>query len=64
MQAEIVACLQRELTLTMRATEVRGKLAGEGAEPMASTPEFFGTFIKSEITQWVKVVREARISAE
>jgi len=62
--AEIVARLQRELALTMRATEVRGKLAGEGAEPMASTPEFFGTFIKSEITQWVKVVREARISAE
>ncbi len=62
--AEIVARLQRELTLTMRATEVRGKLAGEGAEPMASTPEFFATFIKSEITQWVKVVREARISAE
>ena len=62
--AEIVGRLQRELTLTMRATEVRGKLAGEGAEPMASTPEFFATFIKSEITQWVKVVREARISAE
>ena len=62
--AEIVARLQRELTLTMRATEVRGKLAGEGAEPMASTPEFFATFIKAEITQWVKVVREARISAE
>ena len=62
--AEIVGRLQRELTLTMRAAEVRGKLAGEGAEPMASTPEFFATFIKSEITQWVKVVREARISAE
>jgi tripartite-type tricarboxylate transporter receptor subunit TctC len=62
--AEIVARLQRELALTMRATEVRGKLAGEGAEPMASTPEFFGMFIKAEITQWVKVVREARISAE
>ena len=62
--AEIVGRLQRELTLTMRAAEVRGKLAGEGAEPMASTPEFFGTFIKSEIAQWVKVVREARISAE
>ena len=61
---DIVARLQRELTLTMRAPEVRGKLAGEGAEPMASTPEYFGTFIKSEITQWVKVVREARISAE
>jgi len=62
--AEIVARLQRGLTLTMRAPEVRGKLAGEGAEPMASTPEFFGTFIKAEITQWVKVVREAGISAE
>jgi len=61
---EIVVRLQRELTATMRSSEVRDKLAGEGAEPMASTPEQFATFIKSEIAQWVKVVREAKISAE
>jgi tripartite-type tricarboxylate transporter receptor subunit TctC len=61
---DIVSRLQRELTATMRAPEVRDKLAGEGAEPMASTPEQFAAFIKSEIAQWVKVVREAKISAE
>ena len=61
---EIAGRLQRELTATMRSPDVRDKLAGEGAEPMASTSEYFGTFIKSEITQWVKVVREAKISAE
>jgi tripartite-type tricarboxylate transporter receptor subunit TctC len=61
---EIIARLQRELTTTMRAPEVRDKLAGEGAEPMTNTPEQFAAFIKSEIAQWVKVVREAKISAE
>jgi tripartite-type tricarboxylate transporter receptor subunit TctC len=61
---EIIARLQRELTTTMRAPEVRDKLAGEGAEPLTNTPEQFAAFIKSEIAQWVKVVREAKISAE
>ena len=61
---EIVTRLQRELTATMRSADVRDKLAGEGAEPMASTPEQFAVFIKSEITQWVQVVRAAKISAE
>ena len=61
---EIVTRLQRELTATMRSADVRDKLAGEGAEPMASTPEQFAAFIKSEITQWVQVVRAAKISAE
>jgi tripartite-type tricarboxylate transporter receptor subunit TctC len=61
---DIIARLQRELTATMRSPDVRDKLAGEGAEPMTNTPEQFSAFIKSEIAQWVKVVREAKISAE
>ena len=61
---DIIARLQRELTATMRSPDVRDKLAGEGAEPMTNTPEQFAAFIKSEITQWVKVVRDAKISAE
>lgn len=61
---DIIARLQRELTVAMRAPEVRDKLAGEGAEPTTGTPEQFAAFIKSEIAQWVRVVRDAKITAE
>ena len=48
----------------MRAPDVRDKLAGEGAEPMASTPEQFGAFIKSEIAKWGKVGRDSGAHAD
>ena len=61
---DIVGRLQKEIVVVMRLPDVREKLAAEGAEPMASTPEQFATFMKAEITQWVKIVREAKVSAE
>ena len=48
----------------MRAPDIRERLAGEGAEPTAGTPEQFAAFIKTEIAQWTKVVRDAKISAD
>lgn len=35
-----------------------------GAEIVASSPQEFGAFIKSEIAKWSKLVREAGIKAE
>jgi tripartite-type tricarboxylate transporter receptor subunit TctC len=61
---EIVARLQRELISAMQAPDVRDKLAGEGAEPVGSTSEQFAAFIRSEITQWVKVVHDVGVSVE
>ena len=61
---EIVMRLNAELIQAMRAPEMRDKLAGDGAEPTTGTPEQFAAFIKSEITQWTTVVRNAGITAE
>ena len=61
---EIVMRLNAELIQAMRAPEMRDRLASDGAEPATGTPEQFAAFIKSEITQWTTVVRNAGITAE
>ena len=61
---EIITRLNAELIQAMRAPEMRDRLASDGAEPATGTPEQFAAFIKSEITQWTTVVRNAGITAE
>ena len=39
--------------------DVRERLLGLGAEPVASTPEQFGEFIRTEIPKWAKVVKDS-----
>jgi tripartite-type tricarboxylate transporter receptor subunit TctC len=43
---------------------VRDALAGQGADPVGSTPEEFAAFARSEIEKWNKVVRDAGIQPE
>jgi tripartite-type tricarboxylate transporter receptor subunit TctC len=43
---------------------VKGKLADQGADVVASTPEQHDAFNKAEIAKWIKVVREAGIQPE
>jgi tripartite-type tricarboxylate transporter receptor subunit TctC len=61
---ELVNRLNADLARTMGAPDIRERLAGEGAEPTVGTPEQFAAFIKSEISQWTKVIRDAGIVAE
>ncbi len=61
---DLVQRLNAELAKAAKTLDMRERLAGEGAEPTASTPEQFAAFIQTEIEQWTKVVRAARISAE
>lgn len=41
--------------------ELRERLAGDGAEPVGSSPREFETFIRDEIAKWAKVIRTANI---
>jgi tripartite-type tricarboxylate transporter receptor subunit TctC len=61
---ELVTRLNSELAQALRAPDVKTRLAADGAEPQTSTPEQFGVFIKAEIDQWTKVIREAKIAPE
>lgn len=61
---EIIARVNAEIVKAMRAPDMRERLAGDGADPVSSTPEKFASFIKSEIDKWAKVVKAANIRAE
>jgi tripartite-type tricarboxylate transporter receptor subunit TctC len=61
---ELITRLNTDVARAMGAPDIRERLAGEGAEPTVGTPEQFAAFVKAEITQWTKVIRDAGIVAE
>jgi len=61
---EIVARLQREINKALREPDVREKLAGLGAEPIANTPAEFAAMIKTETAKWSEIVKSAKITIE
>ena len=61
---EIVARLQAEVAKALRVPEARERLAALGAEPVGSTPEAFGAFVRAEHARWSKVIREKGIRSQ
>jgi tripartite-type tricarboxylate transporter receptor subunit TctC len=59
--APIVARMHAEAKAMLTAPAMTKRLANEGAQPIASTPREFAAFVKSEIGQWSKVGRAAKI---
>jgi tripartite-type tricarboxylate transporter receptor subunit TctC len=61
---EIVARLHSEVAKALQRPEVRERLAALGAEPVGSTPEEFGAFVRAENARWGRVIREKGIRSE
>lgn len=59
--SSIVAKLNGEIHRILAADDVKSRLAEEGAEPVVTSPEAFGAFVKSEIAKWRKVAQELNI---
>jgi tripartite-type tricarboxylate transporter receptor subunit TctC len=55
----IVARLNAELVRAVASPTFREKAAAIGSEPVSSTPEQFGAFIRSEHAKWGEVVRRS-----
>lgn len=60
----IVQRLNAEIVKAMSAPEARDALLARGAEPRPGTPDEFSSFIRSEMSKWAKVVRDANIKAD
>jgi len=56
---EIVTQLNGEFTKMMQGADMRDRLATMGIQPLSSTPEQFGEFIKAEAAKWAEVVQES-----
>ncbi len=61
---EIIARLHRETVAILRAPDMRERLAGDGSELVANSPEEFAAFIKAELVKWAAVVKATGITPE
>ena len=60
----IIERLYQEVSRALRAPEVKERLNAEGAEVVASTPEEFAGYIKSETEKWTRVIKAAGIKPQ
>jgi tripartite-type tricarboxylate transporter receptor subunit TctC len=61
---EIINRLNAELIKAISAPEMKPKFASAGVEPLTSTPEEFGAFIRSEAARFARVIKDAGIKGD
>ena len=61
---EIVTRLNSEVNKVLRSIDFKQHMASLGVETMPGTPEQFGDFIRTEIVEWAKVVRDSGARAD
>lgn len=62
--AAIVQRLNTEVMKALHSAEVRDKLAVQGAEPLGSTPEEYGSYITRELARWSDVVKSTGVTLD
>lgn len=60
----VIAALNGHIVKAMRAPGMADRLAADGNDVVASTPEQFGALIKTELARWAKVVRDSGMKPE
>jgi tripartite-type tricarboxylate transporter receptor subunit TctC len=61
---EVVARINQEVNRVLGTSDMRSRLATEGAEAGGGTPEDFGAFFRAEIDKWAGVIKAAAIRLE
>jgi tripartite-type tricarboxylate transporter receptor subunit TctC len=60
----IVRRIQADTVSILRAKDFVQQLESQGAEPVGGSPEALQAHIKAEIGQWMKLVKQAKITAD
>ena len=60
----VIAALNAAAAKSMHRPIMKERLAADGAEAVASSPQEFSTYARNEIAKWTKVVRVAGITVE
>ena len=64
MPPPVVKRLNEELNAALASPDMKEMLAREGAAPRPGTPEDFGKLIRSDITRWTRLIKDANIQIE
>jgi tripartite-type tricarboxylate transporter receptor subunit TctC len=60
----LLKTISSETAKAMRSADMTKRLAGDGSEPVGSTPDEFRAHLRSESEQWKKVIQQAGIRAK
>jgi len=60
----IVDKLSMETARILKLPDVSKRISDLGGEPVGGTPEQFTALIKSEITKWAKVIKDAKVELQ
>lgn len=60
--ADIIRFLQAQIAQIAALPDVRERLGTLGFDPIGSTSDEFGAWIKAETTKWAPIVRAANVS--
>ena len=60
----VIDRLNTEIVKALQSQEVRSKLAVQGAEPLGSTPDEYGAYVKNELLRWAGVVKATGVTIE
>lgn len=61
---DVIAKLNQEIAKAFRAADMRERLAREGTEVVAGSPEEFDAFFRAEVAKWAQVIKQAGIQIE
>jgi tripartite-type tricarboxylate transporter receptor subunit TctC len=61
---EIIVKLQQNVVRVLNMPDVRERLLGIGMEPVGSTPEQFGDYLRAEVAKWQKVVKASGVEVQ
>ena len=61
---EIVTRLNAEIVKVLQSGDVKQRLFDQGTEPVASSPQQFESYIKSELDKYAKIIRQSGAKAD
>jgi len=60
----VVEKIASSMAAIIQSAEFRERLKADGSDPVGSTPEQYGRFVRAEIRKWRKVIASAHVTAE
>jgi len=60
----VVQRLNAEINKALQSADVRDKLAQQGAEPLGSSAEEYGAYVKKELNRWAVVVKSTGVTLD